>query len=157
MTTENYEYKIINLNRRNKEVNGFWTLRLTNRATEATEKLTKDGWELANTTHNFAGYPVVLTFRRKRAGVADSVDLPAPAGTGVSAPSPKLRLVALLLCFFLGVLGVHRFYIGKVGTGILMLLTLGGLGIWVLIDLILIAAGTLTDKQGRALVRWTAS
>ena len=42
--------------------------------------------------------------------------------------SPKSRLVALLLCFFLGPLGVHRFYVGKIGTGILMLLTLGGAG-----------------------------
>jgi len=40
--------------------------------------------------------------------------------------SPKSRLVALLLCFFFGILGAHRFYVGKIGTGVLMLLTLGG-------------------------------
>ena len=43
--------------------------------------------------------------------------------------SEKKRLVAFLLCFFLGALGVHRFYVGKVGTGVVQILTLGGLGI----------------------------
>jgi hypothetical protein len=157
MTTENYEYRTIDLGRRNKGLISFWTARATSRAMEVTDKLTRDGWELVNTTSNFMGYPRMLTFRRTRGSATSSTDLSAPAGTGVSAPSPKLRLVALLLCFFFGVLGVHRFYVGKVGTGILMLLTLGGLGIWILVDLILIAAGTFTDKQGRALVQWTAS
>jgi len=55
--------------------------------------------------------------------------------------SPKLRLVALLLCWIFGVWGVHRFYAGKIGTGLLQLLTFGGFGIWALIDLIVIAAG----------------
>jgi TM2 domain-containing membrane protein YozV len=68
--------------------------------------------------------------------------------------SNKSRLVALLLCFFLGGLGVHRFYVNKVGTGLLQLFTLGGLGIWVLIDLIIIAVGSFTDKEGRRLFMW---
>ena len=59
----------------------------------------------------------------------------------------------ILLCFFLGALGLHRFYVGKVGTGILMLLTFGGLGIWVIVDFVMIVIGKFTDKQGRALVR----
>ena len=62
--------------------------------------------------------------------------------------SEKSFVAALLLCLFLGGLGVHRFYVGKIGTGILMLLTLGGLGIWALIDLIMIAVGSFTDKNG---------
>jgi len=68
--------------------------------------------------------------------------------------SPKSRLVALLLCFFLGWLGIHRFYVGKIGTGILMLLTAGGFGIWVIIDLILIVMGSFTDKEGRRVFMW---
>ena len=63
--------------------------------------------------------------------------------------SDRSRLAAALLCFFVGVLGVHRFYVGKVGTGILQLVTFGGLGIWALIDLILILVGTFRDKQER--------
>ena len=42
--------------------------------------------------------------------------------------SEKSNVTALLLCFFLGVLGVHRFYVGKIGTGVLQLVTFGGLG-----------------------------
>jgi TM2 domain-containing membrane protein YozV len=64
---------------------------------------------------------------------------------------PKSWVVTLILEIFLGVLGVHRFYVGKIGTGILMLLTLGGLGIWWLIDLIMICTSKFTDKQGYAL------
>jgi TM2 domain-containing membrane protein YozV len=50
-------------------------------------------------------------------------------------------------------LGVHRFYVGKIGTGILQISTFGGCGIWVLVDLITILIGKSTDKNGRALAR----
>ncbi|MGW4943587.1 TM2 domain-containing protein [Actinoplanes sp. NPDC004185] len=72
----------------------------------------------------------------------------APAGTG-----SKSWIVALVLSFFVGVLGIHRFYVGKIGTGVLMLITFGGFGLWALIDFIMIAVGKFTDKQGLALAR----
>lgn len=65
--------------------------------------------------------------------------------------SDKSNTVALLLCFFVGVLGVHRFYVGKIGTGILQLVTLGAFGIWALIDLIMIAMQKFTDSEGNTL------
>ncbi|WP_414448979.1 NINE protein [Burkholderia sp. 22PA0099] len=67
----------------------------------------------------------------------------------------KRLLPAFLMCLFLGSLGFHRFYVGKIGTGILMLLTLGGLGIWTLIDLIIMACGNFKDKQGNKITQWT--
>jgi TM2 domain-containing membrane protein YozV len=69
--------------------------------------------------------------------------------------SEKKRLIALLLCFFLGALGVHRFYVGKIGTGVAQLLTVGGLGIWALIDLIMIACGAFKDPEGNPVIEWT--
>ena len=63
--------------------------------------------------------------------------------------SEKSYIVMILLCFFLGSLGIHRFYVGKIGTGILMIITLGGLGIWTLIDFIMIIIGKFKDKEGK--------
>jgi len=69
--------------------------------------------------------------------------------------SDKRILPAFLLCFFLGVFGVHRFYAGKIGTGVLELLTFGGFGIWWLVDLILILTGSFRDGDGRKITEWT--
>ena len=63
----------------------------------------------------------------------------------------KDKTTALLLSIFLGELGVDRFYLGYVGLGILKLLTGGGFGVWWLIDIILIATGSLKTEDGREL------
>ena len=68
--------------------------------------------------------------------------------------SPKSRLAVTLLAWFLGAFGVHRFYLGKIGTGIAMLLTLGGLGIWTLIDFIYAVSGNMKDKEGKLIKNW---
>jgi len=72
--------------------------------------------------------------------------------------SPKSRLVTTLLCilpaYFVGIAGIHRFYLGKIGTGILMLITLGGLGIWTLIDFIFAVSGNMKDKEGKLIKNW---
>ena len=60
----------------------------------------------------------------------------------------KSKVVALIISIFLGELGIDRFYLGYIGTGILKLITCGGFGIWWLIDLIMIATGKLKPKDG---------
>ena len=57
-------------------------------------------------------------------------------------------IVVLLLAFFLGIIGAHRFYVGKNGTAVLMILTLGGFGLWLLYDLIVIITGNFKTKEG---------
>jgi DUF4097 and DUF4098 domain-containing protein YvlB/predicted Ser/Thr protein kinase len=76
------------------------------------------------------------------------------AAATAEATSDKIILPAFLLAFFFGVFGAHRFYVGKIGTGLLQLFTLGGLGIWAVIDWILILCKVFTDGQGRRLTNW---
>ncbi|MGM9740547.1 MAG: NINE protein [Candidatus Cryptobacteroides sp.] len=95
------------------------------------------------------------------APVEDSATFCPKCGTSLQAqpaspldskvPSDGRWLIALLLCFFLGCLGIHRFYVGKTGSGIAMLLTCGGCGIWALVDFIMILVNSFTDKDGRPL------
>jgi TM2 domain-containing membrane protein YozV len=67
--------------------------------------------------------------------------------------SQKNWAVNLILCVFLGGIGAHRFYVGKIGTGLLWLFTLGFVGIGVLVDMILILCGRFLDKNGQPLAQ----
>ena len=69
--------------------------------------------------------------------------------------SDKSRAVALTLGFLLGPLGAHRYYVGKIGTGVMQTLTFGGLGLWWLYDMILVTFGSFRDADGRRLKYWT--
>jgi TM2 domain-containing membrane protein YozV len=71
--------------------------------------------------------------------------------TATEVRSPKNRVLAFLMAFFVGYLGVHRFYVGKFWTGLLLLFTGGGLGIWWIIDAIIIVLGRFKDADGRVL------
>ncbi|MDR1298550.1 MAG: NINE protein [Deltaproteobacteria bacterium] len=71
-----------------------------------------------------------------------------PHDSDAGYSSPKSQLAVILLCFFLGGLGIHRFYVGRWGLGILLLITLGGLGVWVIIDFVLAVLGKIRDADG---------
>jgi hypothetical protein len=75
--------------------------------------------------------------------------LPARAGV-----SDRSRGVALTLAVFGGVFGLHRFYTGRMHSGIWMAVTLGGMGIWYLYDLIVVATGEFRDADGLRVARW---
>lgn len=75
----------------------------------------------------------------------------APRGLPVSR---KSRLVTVLLAWFFGVFGIHRFYVGRWFSGILMILTLGGIGIWALVDFIVALCGDFKDSSGLKITVW---
>ena len=81
----------------------------------------------------------------------------APILSASASTSDKIILPAFLLAFFFGVFGAHRFYVGKTKTAVLQLFTLGGLGIWAVIDWILILCKAFTDGQGRRITHWVHS
>ena len=79
-------------------------------------------------------------------------DSPEPGrGGGVSEHS---RAVALALSVVGGWFGLHRFYTGRIQSGICMLCSFGGLGIWYLYDIAMVAVGEFRDSDGRRLTRW---
>ena len=80
---------------------------------------------------------------------------PSPQRPVDPNPSPYNRLAALLLCLILGFLGLHRFYVGKVGTGLLWLFTLGFLSVGVIFDVVLIVTGEFRDADQRRVLRWS--
>ena len=89
-------------------------------------------------------------------------NLPEPYESGEYAAegnlpevSPYSRGVALALSVTLGMFGAHRFYTGKIGTGALMIVTLGGFGLWYLYDLILVASGESRDSEDRVVYTWS--
>lgn len=86
------------------------------------------------------------------------MDPTGPYGTyrssGSSGPSDKSRGVALALAIVLGMFGAHRFYTGKIGTGLLQVCTFGGFGLWYLYDVILVGAGQFRDADGRLVRLW---
>ena len=94
--------------------------------------------------------------------VIDALAVVCPQCGVMQAPPPALYhtsekriLPAFLLCLVAGWLGVHRFYAGKIWTGILQLVTLGGLGIWAFVDLIMLAVGAFRDGDGEKITEWT--
>lgn len=75
-------------------------------------------------------------------------------GNSFGMVSPKSRMAALLLCVFIGIFGIHRFYVGKIGTGLLFFFTFSLLGFGYIYDIIMIATGYFKDANGLYLKNW---
>jgi TM2 domain len=88
--------------------------------------------------------------RRAASGEVEPDEPPDPR----TAVSERSRALALALAVVGGCFGLHRFYTGRVQSGIWMALTIGGMGIWYLYDLVLVAAGEFRDGDGRRVARW---
>ena len=86
--------------------------------------------------------------------VAQNVTVQVAPTVARMGPSPKSRTIVLALCIFLGLLGFHRFYVGKVGTGILYFFTLGIFGIGWIIDILMILGGNFGDAFGNPILEW---
>ncbi len=83
------------------------------------------------------------------------IQQPTQPQAQAGSASDKRILPAAILCFFFGVFGAHRFYVGKTGTAVAQLLTIGGLGIWAMVDLIILVFGGFTDGAGNKITAWT--
>ena len=78
-----------------------------------------------------------------------------PTGKSRDADTSKhSRAIALILVLLLGIAGGHRFYVGRTATAFAMLFTIGGLGIWWLIDIVIVASGQLQDSEGKRVSEW---
>ena len=95
--------------------------------------------------------------RERQTGSDGYYDIPGSRQRPAEDPedvSGRSRLLALLLALFLGELGVHRFYAGKIGTGILYAMTAGLFGMGIIYDIIMIVLGRFCDRDGLPLTRW---
>ena len=90
-----------------------------------------------------AAFPI-----KKAAETETVITMEAPTDSSSTDAGGQSQLIALVLCFLVGGLGVHRFYLGYIWQGVVQLLTAGGFGIWWLIDFIRIITGSLTPKNG---------
>ncbi|NMH25043.1 TM2 domain-containing protein [Flavobacterium solisilvae] len=95
----------------------------------------------------YASFPVEKTVVINNS-VSKEVKQKETMSSPAAASGGKSQLAALLICFFVGIIGIHRFYLGYTWQGIVQILTLGGLGIWTLIDFIRIITGDLKPKDG---------
>lgn len=77
-----------------------------------------------------------------------------PAQVRGSSTSIHSRAIAMIFVVLLGIVGAHRFYVGRTATAFAMLFTLGGLGIWWLIDIVIVASGQLKDSEGKRVSKW---
>ena len=102
---------------------------------------------MLSSTPVFASFPVqkVTTSQTTVVENQKEEELTSPAVVG---SGEKSQLVALIFCWVVGIIGIHRFYLGYTWQGIVQILTLGGLGIWTLIDFVRILVGTLKPKDG---------
>jgi class 3 adenylate cyclase/TM2 domain-containing membrane protein YozV len=90
----------------------------------------------------------VASQKRRKSKIASSVVLPK------ETVSDKKRLLTTILCLCFGIFGAHSFYVGRSKSAVVQLCTLGGLGIWMVIDLILILFGEFSDQEGRKIRDW---
>jgi len=97
-------------------------------------------------TMNMPGMPQAVGAVAQGLPAMNKAEIRRPSNSG-----RKSKIVAILLCLFMGCLGVHRFYVGKWKTGLIQLFTLGGLGFWSIIDLVLLIIGNFTDAANEPL------
>ncbi len=88
--------------------------------------------------------------------MAEQFPPPPPFGNAVAAQGNDVsdKQILPVVLFLILLPTVHRFYVGKIGTGILFFLTLGGVGLWWVYDVIMAITGNFTDKYGRKITRW---
>lgn len=93
----------------------------------------------------------VVKFVKNSGGIMMAGENYSSEGRAQVPVSEKSKAVAALLCFFVGLLGIHRFYVGKIGSGLLWMFTGGLLGIGAIVDFFVILFGSFTDKAGHFL------